>query len=349
MSSVLSKAEARNLKKALRSVEELGKSVDDPFMANLPDDLKVPRDALREKFKMYRNRPVSEIVSAYRNTPRVFNLYNYMAIAASTLSLKGNIHFESVYKALAKLYETCDDFREIVEKGFTIRKNIYSISEKFVRIYREISSKEFPTDNVRVGKVWKFTIINVTKLERRREAGGDGIVEFLAKIDNMRVYTELVESRIFRNPLVEVRFTRSAKLFTKWTIHPEITVPAAVKLIQTGKVRSYIPLIDPYSAFVIFRTGLFKLAFLRLSRMNDLQRQKLFRIYRMLEEEGKKGIVKLKLSAIDDIVNIVIHLADDVVAVENGLHYIGKKLCREGKCSECPLKEFCEGYNVLIK
>lgn len=322
----------------VRLLEEFGKSFEDLLFANLPKELTYAKEGIRYRYQtLGRSEPTSRYVEEYRNVPHAEELCRYlMAVAITNVSTpRGGIRSEALYLTMKELYEDSDLFRKYIAGEVKDVKSIAKIVEDLERRYTEKTGKPLPLEQRELVRSWTRLVNRWTSLRTRYR----DLLNYLARFERVQEMLQKLSTEVL-SVVKGARTTKSCRLLVKWCLHPKITVPLAVEICRRGLWREYVAPIDMYTALVVLRSGLFTYI---LSEKSALLQAK-------LEEAREQGTeYRIKLEKVDDLVQRVLHLGQDPIALENALHLIGYRYCRAGDCEHCPLKDYCRHYPVKVK
>ncbi len=321
----------------LLELERYGLSISDLFMRYLPKDLASARTMLINCFsKIVNQEPQASIetfLSHYRSILKSEELCRYLVLVGClNVSRDVSVKIPAIYEVIRHVYEN-EGLNKVIESMKVKRDQAQRIAEIFIQTYHEhTKGYSYPLDANEVRTIILRFVNYINNLYRLRNYD---LLEHFGRYRSVRSLSRDIHgmlSKIVRF----ARVTRASKLLVKWLIHPVITTPIAIEICRKELFKQYQPHIDRFTAMVVLKSGLFKLA--RSTKVQELSQ---------MMSKGRR--VKIRLEKYDDIIQIVLHLGSDPLALENALFHIGYEFCRKGNCKSCPINSWCEKNEVILK
>ncbi len=320
-------------------LEEYGRGIEDLLYANLPRDLITAKEGVRYRYSLLStNASLRKFIDEYRSVAHVDELYRYVLFMTTTLSAvgRGHVVMEPLYRSIRDLYDS-GEFRDIVIGSVRDFTKVRDVAERFIKVYSEYSGRSLSVSVEELTKVWIRTARRIDWICRVK---ADDLISYLARFTSVRRFmTELMRDFVY-HVVKGGKVSKSIRLLTKWSCHPKITAPLAIEICRRGKYVEYVAPIDMYTATVVFKSGLFTL--ISGEKVNVL-------LAKLERARERGGTVTLKLSKWDDIVQKLLHVGQDPIALENALFNIGYRFCRTSTCDKCPLANYCRNYPVKVK
>ncbi len=304
------------------AINEYGSSVKEAIFENLPDELVVPYQRIRELYiqETTRNRgriDVNSLIQLYANVPRAEDLLRYLLLATVLLMGFRNLRNEVIYRVMLRNYDRIS--RIISEPNYSL---INEISMKLLNDYEGEGIKG--EDVQEVANAMHSFVYGLRKLTK---AYRTTLLRWIPKFRDVDDFEKALP--MFYPPRTNERRKRAIRTFIRWVSH-ESNLPIALGIISRGGHRRYTMIADVYSTMVTIRSGAF------LAVGGDHAIKVLNRIV-----VSKGGGITIKVSEVRGLIRAVGRLSNDPIIYERGAFRIGHEYCSRLRCSECPLNKVC--------
>ncbi len=319
----------------IRSISEYGSSVKEAVFENLPDELMVPYQRVRELYIQETTRSkgridVNSLIQLYMNVPKTEELLRYLLLTTVLFMGFRNLRNEVIYRVIRRNYDMISHLISRPEYSL-----INDVSMKLLNDYEGEGIKG--EDIQEVSNAVHGFVYGLRKLTK---AYGTTLLRWIPKFRDMNDFEKALT--MFYPPRANERRKRAIRTFIRWVSH-ETNLPVALGIISRGGGhRRYTMIADVYSTMVTIRSG----AFLALN--NDHAMKILNKI--LVNKDG--GGVTIKVDEVKGgLVRAVGRLSNDPITYERGGAFrIGHEYCSRLKCSECPLNKVCMKFTwVNIK
>ncbi|WP_054857876.1 hypothetical protein [Vulcanisaeta sp. JCM 16159] len=306
----------------IRSINEYGSSVKELVFENLPDELMVPYQRIRELYIQETTRgkgriDVNFLIQLYMNVPKTEELLRYLLLVTVLFTGFRNLRNEVIYRVIRRNYDTVG--RLISSPDYSL---INDVSMKLLNDYEGEGIKGEDIQEVS-NAVHSF----VYGLRKLIKAYGTTLLRWIPKFRDINDFEKSLQ--MFYPPRTNERRKRAIRTFIRWVSH-ETNLPVALGIISRGGHRRYTMIADVYSTMVTIRSG----AFLALN--NDHSMKILNKIL-----VNKDGGVTVKVDEVKGLVRATGRLSNDPITYERGAFRIGHEYCSRLKCGECPLNKVC--------
>ena len=315
----------------VRVINEYGSSVKESIFENLPDELTVPYQRIRELYMQETTRgrgriDVNSLIQLYMNVPKAEELLRYLLLATVLFMGFRNLRNEVIYKVMHRNYDRINHLLSNPEYSL-----INDISMKLLSDYESEGVKGEDVQEVS-NAVHSF----VYGLRKLTKAYGTTLLRWVPKFRYVADFEKALP--MFYPPRANERRKRAIRTFIRWVSH-ETNLPVALGIISRGEYRRYTMVADVYSTMVTIRSG----AFLVLG--NDHAMKVLNKIL-----VNRDGGVTIKVDEVKGLVRATGRLSNDPIVYERGAFRIGHEYCSRLKCNECPLNKVCMRFTwVNIK
>ncbi|BDR91400.1 hypothetical protein [Vulcanisaeta souniana] len=306
----------------IRAIDEYGLSIKESIFENLPSELMVTYQRIREIYvqEVTRDRgrvDVDSLIQLYMNVPKTEELLRYLLLATVLFTGFQNLRNELIYRVMMKNYEAIS--RVITNPSYSL---ISDISIKLLSDYENERAKRESIQDI--NEAMHSFIYGLRKLTK---SYGTTLIKWLPKFRNIEAFERALP--IFYPPKVNERRRRAIRTFIRWVSH-ETNLPIALGILTRGNYRHYTLIADVYSTMVTIRSG----AFLALNNDHAL------RIINKILPNKDSGLT-IKVDEVKGLVRAVGKLSGDPIIYERGAFRIGHEYCSRLKCSECPLNKVC--------
>ncbi|ADY01181.1 hypothetical protein VMUT_0971 [Vulcanisaeta moutnovskia 768-28] len=315
----------------IRLINEYGSSVKETIFENLPDELIVTYQRIREVYIQETTRSkgrvdINSFIQLYANIPRVEELLRYLLLATVLFMGFRNLRNELIYKIMLRNYSEIS--RIISNPSYSL------INDTSMKILSDYENEGIKGEDVQeVSNAIHSFIYGLRKLTR---AYGTTLLRWIPKFRDINDFEKALP--MFYPPRANERRKRAIRTFIRWVSH-ETNLPVALGIISRGSHRRYTMIADVYSTMVTIRSG----AFLVLNNEHTMK------ILSRIIANRNNGIT-IKIDEVKGLVRATGRLSNDPITYERGAFRIGHDYCSRLKCNECPLNKVCMKFTwVNIK
>ncbi|KUO82455.1 MAG: hypothetical protein AT718_08175 [Vulcanisaeta sp. JCHS_4] len=313
----------------VKAISEFGRSVKETIFENLPDELSITYQRIREVYIQETNKgrvDQSHLIQLYANVPRAEELLRYLLFITVLFTGFKNLRNELIYRVVARNYERINQLLNNPKYSMADGISMALINDYLSEGVRGEDIKE--ANNA----IHSF----VYGLRRLTGAYGTTLLRWIPKFRDLDSFEKSLA--MFYPIRANERRRRAIRTFIRWVSH-ETNLPVALGLLFRGAYRRYTMIADIYSTMVTIRSG----AFLISTNDNTL------RIINKIRAGRDRGVT-IKVYEVKGIVRTVGRLSNDPIIYERGAFRIGHDYCSKLKCSECPINRVCMKFTwVNIK
>lgn len=315
----------------IRAINEYGSSVKEAVFENLPDELMVPYQRIRELYIQETTRgkgrvDINSLIQLYMNVPKAEELLRYLLLATVLFMGFRNLRNEVIYRVIRRNYNMVS--RLISNPDYSL---INEVSMKLLNDYEGEGIKGEDVQEVS-NAVHSF----VYGLRKLTKAYGTTLLRWIPKFRDINDFEKALP--MFYPPRANERRKRAIRTFIRWVSH-ETNLPVALGVISRSGYRRYTMIADVYSTMVTIRSGAFLV-------LNNDHAMKILNEILVNKDSG----VTIKVDEVKGLVRATGRLSNDPIIYERGAFRIGHEYCSRLKCNECPLNKVCMKFTwVNIK
>ncbi len=309
-------------------IRDYGAITPELVLQHLPPELEHVPERVREVFNEVvrrRNITFAEIVTQYRNIPRIDILTRHIILYECVTCGVKDLRTEALLEVLRDVYPRIVDFIENPEY------------RDIDRVIDEIASRygESRIDRARLTQHLVKFAYGVRKIVRAYKCD---VFEWLMR---KKKYRELEQDlRIFFPRKMSERDRRALRAIVRIFSH-RTNVPIAIFIIRSGEYRKYVSTVDMYTALTTMRSGAFLIMKLDSKKVAELEQ-------RLLASSSSEDKIIVRLCSIRGIVRAVARLSLDPILYERGAFTIGYRYCAGERCGECPIRDVCKKFKPIV-